>query len=76
MIVCEDDWEPRHSMDYLKTNPDKIRVPYIRNHPVDTFIAYCTLQGVSAYAGFGTAGCSITGNDTVSAALLATIPQG
>lgn len=36
--VCKDDWEPRHSMDFLRVRSDKISVPFIRPQPEDVFL--------------------------------------
>jgi len=39
-IVCKDDWEPRHSLDFIRARADKISVPFTRPQPaVDTFVS-------------------------------------
>jgi len=30
LYVCSDDWEPRHSLDFVRSYPDKITVPWNR----------------------------------------------
>ncbi|MDE3022989.1 MAG: hypothetical protein KGI54_14215 [Pseudomonadota bacterium] len=36
-MVCKDDWELRHPMDFLKGRKEKISVPWVRNEPADQF---------------------------------------
>lgn len=38
LIVCKEDWEARHPMDFIKTPTDKIAVPYSRPRTPDTFV--------------------------------------
>lgn len=67
-IVCPDDYEQRHSMDFVRARQDKISVPYTRPIPplVFTNVTYiCTPEGSSAYAGKATAGCSISGRTSI-----------
>lgn len=33
LMVCEEDFERRHPMDFLKVTPDKIAVPWTRSEP-------------------------------------------
>lgn len=35
--VCKEDWEARHSMDFIRARADKISVPFTRPRPVDVF---------------------------------------
>lgn len=35
--VCAEDWEPRHSMDFLRSRSEKIAVEFVRKQP-DVFI--------------------------------------
>lgn len=37
-VVCEDDWEERHSQDFVRARQDKISVPFTRPRPVDVFV--------------------------------------
>lgn len=37
LIVCTDDWEPRHEQDFVKTHTDKITVPFNRPIPALAF---------------------------------------
>lgn len=39
LIVCQDDYEERHPLDFLKNRPDKIAVPFSSGNPSDVFIA-------------------------------------
>lgn len=67
-VVCEDDYEPRHILDFIKETPNRITVPFIRR-PNDEYIDQnlCTVPGRSGYAGLAVAGCSIAGNDAIPA---------
>lgn len=38
LMVCLDDWEPRHPQDGVKGRADKMAVPNPRPEPADTFI--------------------------------------
>jgi len=38
-VVCEQDWEARHPMDFIKTPIDKISVPFSRPRPPDIFVS-------------------------------------
>ncbi len=44
LIVCKDDWEPRHEQDFVRARQDKISVPFNRPRPVDIFtgVTYIT----------------------------------
>lgn len=64
-IVCPEDFEQRHPQDFVKSQSDKVTVPFTRPIPtlVFTNVPYiCTVDGRTAYAGMATAGCSITGS--------------
>jgi hypothetical protein len=37
--VCKDDWEPRHSLDFIRVKADKQSVPYSRPQPADVFVS-------------------------------------
>ena len=38
LIVCDEDFEHRHSMDFIKVRPDRITVPFTRPQSTDTYI--------------------------------------
>lgn len=64
-IVCPDDYETRHSQDFVRARQDKISVPFTRPRPVDVFVevAYiCTPEGSSGICGRSVVGCSIAGH--------------
>jgi hypothetical protein len=64
-IVCADDYEERHPLDFVRTVPDNIRVPFIRKQADDQFlVSSCTIWTSSGYVGFGSVGCMVVGNDT------------
>ena len=38
-LVCEDDWEPRHAQDYVRTKTDQIAATSnVRSEPEDQFV--------------------------------------
>lgn len=37
-LVCKDDWEPRHILDFIKPKPERAGVPYAAPEPADTFV--------------------------------------
>ena len=37
LLVCSDDWEPRHPQDFVRAKRDRQRVPIPRPEQVDTF---------------------------------------
>lgn len=61
LIVCKDDWELRHPLDFIKARVDKITVPYSRPRPPDVFVDVCNQATSSGYAGLASAGCSHAG---------------
>lgn len=63
LMVCEADWEPRHPQDFIKPIKERIGVPWTRPNPPDEFVEVCSVYGLNAVAGVGTAGCMIAGAD-------------
>lgn len=64
LIVCPDDYENRHPMDFLRTRQERISVPFTSDTSFDEFVGpnypdypFCTASGSSGVAGFGVAGC-------------------
>lgn len=37
LLVCFEDWEPRHPQEYVRGKPDRQRVPNPRPQPADIF---------------------------------------
>ncbi len=61
LIVCPDDWEPRHPQDFVRGRRDDIRAKEpVRSEPADRFIDQVH-ETRSAIAGFAIAGCAIAG---------------
>jgi hypothetical protein len=67
-IVCPDDWEPRHSLDFVRARQDKISVPFSRPEPEDTFVTVnyvvglsCTPLTSTGLADFAASGCARSG---------------
>lgn len=68
LIVCDADFEHRHSQDFIKVRQDKISVPFQRPRPEDVFVEVtyldtltCTPMSQSGVADVGTAGCAKAG---------------
>ena len=38
LMVCAEDWEPRHPQDFVRGKDDKQSVPVARPRPTDVFI--------------------------------------
>ena len=38
LYVCDNDWEPRHSLDFLKAPHEKISIPWARPEAADVFV--------------------------------------
>jgi len=68
MLVCEEDWEPRHPQDFLRAVVEKSNIlPY--SYDTDGYITpttpgvgpACTLANSVSIAGVGVAGCMVAG---------------
>lgn len=57
LIVCADDWEPRHEQDFVKAHTDKITVQFQRPIPIEVF-QYCSVYTMVGLADIGTADCA------------------
>ena len=57
LLVCKEDYEPRHPQLSLKVHGDKQTVPIPRPEAADQFLEYCSIWTSSAYADLGTADC-------------------
>lgn len=69
-IVCPEDYEERHSQDFVRARLDKISVPFQRPIPtyiytdvqyIDTGNQYCTITGKQAIPACAIPGCMIPG---------------
>lgn len=68
LIVCEDDYENRHPMDFLRLRQERISVPFTSDTSFDEFVGpdyppypYCTPSGSSGMVGYMVAGCARPG---------------
>lgn len=64
LLVCPDDYENRHPMDFLRARQERISVPFTSDTSFDQFdgpdypvYPYCTPEGSSGMSGWGVAGC-------------------
>jgi len=60
-MVDERCWEPRQPQDFVRGVADYQAPPYTRPEQSDQFVPVCTPNSMSAYAGWGQAGCAIAG---------------
>lgn len=65
LIVCPEDFENRHPMDFLRTRQERITVPFSAPTSFDQFdgpdypqYPFCTASGSSGVAGWAIAGCA------------------
>jgi len=70
LYTCSSCWEPRQTQDFVRGVKDNMAVAVSRPEQSDSFIAVCTTP--SAIAGYATAGCMISGNQSV----IDHVPQG
>jgi len=65
LIVCHEDYELRHPMDFLRTRQERITVPFSSPTSFNLFdgpsyppYPFCTAPGSSGVASFAVAGCA------------------
>lgn len=65
LIVCPEDYENRHPMDFLRARNERLSVPYVAATSFDTFdgpgypiYPFCTAPGSSGVTGYAVAGCA------------------
>lgn len=64
MMVCQEDWEPRHPSERPLSIRSPRALPWTRPEGPDVFTnPICTLLGRQGVAGLGIAGCAIAGLD-------------
>lgn len=68
LIVCPEDYENRHPMDFLRARQERISVPFTSDTSFNQFIgpnyppyATCTQQGSSGVPSYAIAGCARPG---------------
>jgi hypothetical protein len=64
LLVCPDDYENRHPLDFLRARQERITVPFAAPTSFDTFdtpdyppYPFCTAEGASGVPSFAVAGC-------------------
>ena len=62
LMVCQDDFEQRHPQDFVRGVADIQMTPWSRVEQADQFIAFCTINGCSAYVDYAVADCSVCDN--------------
>ena len=76
LMVCREDWEPRHPQDFLRTRPERGGVPIARPEPADEELHVCYLWERSAYADLASADCAQADNNTYTYAYLLGLKNG
>lgn len=67
LIVCQQDWEPRHSLDFIRARTKKVHVTYAPPEPSDVFVEIaCPYPTQYAMADIGTADCSMADRITTT----------
>lgn len=59
LIVCHNDFENRHILDFLKVREDDPAVPYVSPESTDQFIFVCHFPQTVGMADIGVADCSV-----------------
>jgi hypothetical protein len=57
---CPEHNEPRQPQDFVRGEQDIQTVPFAQP-PIETYINFCSFNGISGIAGLATAGCAIAG---------------
>jgi hypothetical protein len=66
LIVCKDDYEDRHILDFARVQPKEHTVPFTAPEPDDEFIInLCVFPAMVGMADIGTADCAIAGLSVV-----------
>lgn len=61
VMACGEDWEPRHSQDFVRAVKDTQVPAFTRPEGEDTFTTFCSLPGRQSIVGFAIAGCWVAG---------------
>jgi len=69
LMVCRDDWNPRHPQDFVRGKKDDQSVAWTRSEPADTELSECKS---GATAGEAVTGCAIAGVQSIDL----TVPSG
>lgn len=64
LMVCKEDWEPRHPQDLLRLHAEHITPPWTRPEQPDQFILVCNIWERSCYADLAAADCALADNTT------------
>ena len=64
LLVCREDWEPRHPQEFVRAKADKQVPSWTRPEPSDTFTSvvatyFCTPLGSTCITNDAIAGCAI-----------------
>ena len=60
LLVCRSDFEPRHSLDFIRAIPERGTVPFVSPEPDDLIIFVCYIEASQGRADVGEADCAIT----------------
>lgn len=57
-LVCRADFEPRHSLDFIRAIPDNNTVPFVAPEGEDVYVFVCYLEYSQGIADLGQADCA------------------
>ena len=67
LLVCDEDWEPRHPQDFVRGIQEKSNIlPFTFDNDGDTYSEQhlaCTLANSVGVSGLGVAGCMVAGQN-------------
>lgn len=75
LLVCDEDYEERNILDFLRIRAEKQNVPFQQNEPADQFVQQCDIFTASAIPYYALPGCSIPGVAPNFTSLAAPIPD-
>jgi hypothetical protein len=77
LMVCREDWEPRHEQDFIRTRTEKLVPPWTRPETAtDSEQVVCYLWENSSYADLATADCATADTTTQTYAFLLALKNG
>lgn len=60
-IVCRACWEPRHPQEHIRPRREPQPPRNVRPDREPSYAQVCTMEGVTAYAGYAVVGCALAG---------------
>lgn len=60
-LVCKEDWEPRHILDFSRSMTERSSVPFTNPEPTDLFVDVPYIYNTQAIAGIAVSGLAVSG---------------